>query len=156
MHKGMLTDDRRVARYGTLLLAGLALLIGLILGSLLGVGHHWQNVQPALSSPRSARPVDTSQLPVQRGGVEAHAMSPRAAAQYRAFYGQQMASEAALERWALPTASTSKISPAHSAFYAQQMASEAALERWAGRGRTVEQTEPLRLVPQLRGRVPFE
>lgn len=131
MHKGMMTDGRRLVRNETLLLVGLALAIGLLLGSLLGAGRPWQDVRPAPSSPPSARSEDTSQPTVLSGGVEAGAMSPRATAQYRAFYAQQMASEAALEHWALPTASASVTSSQHSPFYAQQMASEAALRRWS-------------------------
>lgn len=59
------------------------------------------------------------------------ALSPRAIAQYQAFYEEQTANEAALERWALLEAPTPKVSVEHDAFIAQQMASEAALEQWS-------------------------
>lgn len=62
-------------------------------------------------------PLPTSVAPRARAVTEQ--MSPQALAQYRAFYTQQLVSEAALERWSLPDDAAQSRTTQQQRFYAE-------------------------------------
>lgn len=125
MRKGMVERVRRpVAQEGGQIFVVL----------LVGIGLLWALVLYTRVPAEPPLPVASTNLLLEsiESSSDAGGMSPRALAQYRAFYAQQMASEAALEQWVRPEAGEARGSTAqHRRFYAQQMASETSLNGWS-------------------------
>lgn len=98
--RAMKRGKRSMPRRWRLVIVGAMGLSALLLAGVLtvrGSGERVESTQPV------SRPVpQVSEPSVQPAGQQQAAMSPRAEKQYRAFYAQQMALEAALERWSGP------------------------------------------------------
>lgn len=105
----------------------------------------------------AARPSLPLPAPVApRAPVATEQMSLQALAQYRAFYAQQLASEAMLERWSLPEEAAQGRTTQQQRFHAEQMASEAALGRWSSAWPESSPPRPPEAPQRLTAGVPFE
>lgn len=90
--------------------------------------------------------------PPARAAVVDEELSGPALAEYRAFYAEQIASEAALEHWALPAEAAAERAAPSRVADAELLASEAALGRWTTTAPHVPAAAPAELpIPATAG-----